>query len=109
MHWGEGHASLVSPLDFSNLTLHFYKPDYERFPLLSLAFSILKRRGSSAIAFNASDEIAVHAFLKGTISYPKMIEVVQRTLEHPWDEKVGSFEEILALDKRARNIARSYL
>jgi hypothetical protein len=30
-------------------------------------------------------------------------------LEHPWDQTVGSFEEILALDKQARNIARSYL
>ena len=106
---GTGHASLVSPLDFTNLTLHFSKPDYERFPLLSLAFSILKRRGSSALAFNAADEIAVHAFLKGAISYPKMIEVVQRTLEHAWSESVGSFEETLALDKRARDIARSYL
>ncbi len=106
---GEGHSSLVSPLDFSNLSLNFYKPDYERFPILGLAFSILQRGGSSALAFNAADEIAVHAFLRKTISYPKMIEVVQRTLEHPWNETVGSLEETLALDKRARNIARSYL
>ncbi len=106
---GAGHPSLVSPLDFSNLSLEFSKPDFERFPLLSLAFSILQRKGSSALAFNAADEVAVHAFLKGSISYPRMIEVVQRTLDHPWSEAVESFEDTLALDKKARKIARSYL
>jgi 1-deoxy-D-xylulose-5-phosphate reductoisomerase len=106
---GNGHSSLVTPLDFSNLSLHFYKPDLARFPLLGLAFAVLQRGGSSALAFNAADEVAVQAFLGGTISYPKLIEVVQKTLEHPWDQTVGSFEEILALDKQARNIARSYL
>jgi 1-deoxy-D-xylulose-5-phosphate reductoisomerase len=78
-----------------------------RFPLLALSFEILNRKGSSALAFNAADEIAVHAFLQRKISYLKLIEVVQRTLQQRWDEEVASFSQILALDEKARQLARS--
>ncbi|MEA4865749.1 MAG: 1-deoxy-D-xylulose-5-phosphate reductoisomerase [Sphaerochaeta sp.] len=104
---GEGGTSLVRPLDFSSLSLTFEKPDFKRFPLLALSFEILNRKGSSALAFNAADEIAVHAFLQRKISYLKLIEVVQRTLEQRWDEEVASFSQILALDEKARQLARS--
>ncbi len=104
---GEGGTSLVRPLDFASLSLTFEKPDFKRFPLLALSFEILNRKGSSALAFNAADEIAVHAFLQRKISYLKLIEVVQRTLEQRWDEEVASFSQILALDEKARQLARS--
>ncbi len=105
----EGSSSLVKPLDFSTLTLTFEQPDFKRFPLLSLAFEILRRKGSSALAFNAADEIAVQAFLQRKISFPALIEVVQRTLDQRWDDEITSFSQILALDARARRIASSHL
>ncbi|MGH0052744.1 MAG: 1-deoxy-D-xylulose-5-phosphate reductoisomerase [Sphaerochaetaceae bacterium] len=105
----DDQPSLITPLDFSHLSLDFSTPDYDRFPLLGLAFSILERKHSSALAFNAADEIAVEAFLQGRISYPTLIEVVKRTLDHQWNDTIESYEQTLALDKRAREIARSYL
>ncbi|NCC63378.1 MAG: 1-deoxy-D-xylulose-5-phosphate reductoisomerase [Spirochaetia bacterium] len=104
-----GHHSLVKALDFTSLTLQFEKPDFHRFPLLALAFSILERKGSSALAFNAADEIAVAAFLAKKISYPKLIEVVERTLDQDWSREASSYEETLVLDHKAREIARSLL
>ena len=101
--------NLVAPLDFSNLSLTFEKPDYERFPLLALAFSILKRRGSAALAFNAADEVAVHTFLDRKCTYPQMIRAIEKTLEKPWDSAPSSFEETLALDSEARKLTRSYV
>ena len=101
--------NLVAPLDFSNLSLTFEKPDYERFPLLALAFSILKRRGSAALAFNAADEVAVHTFLDRKCTYPQMIRAIEKTLEKPWDSAPSSFEETLALDAEARKLTRSYV
>lgn len=105
----EGATSLVRPLDFTSLSLSFEQPDFKRFPLLGLAFEILRRKGSSALAFNAADEVAVHAFMQQRISYPKLIEVVLRTLDQRWDEEVSSFSQILALDAKARQITSSLL
>lgn len=97
-----GSRNLVKRLDFSHLSLHFEAPDFQRFPLLELAFSILKRKGATALAFNAADEVAVGAFLEGRISYPRLIEVVQRTVDENWDATIQNFEQILALDAKAR-------
>ncbi len=105
---GKG-KSLVRALDFTNLSLTFEKPDYQRFPLLELAFSILKRKGSAALAFNAADEVAVHAFLDRQCSYLQMIRAIEKTLEHAWDHAPTSFEETLALDAEARKLTRRYV
>lgn len=105
----EGTHSLVKPLDFTKLSLTFEQPDFKRFPLLSLSFEILRRKGSSALAFNAADEVAVEAFLSKRISYLKLIEVVRRTLDRKWDDKIDSFSQILALDAQARHYASSLL
>ena len=102
-------VNLVKPLDFSMLSLTFEKPDIQRFPLLGLAFTILERKGSSALAFNAADEVAVHAFLDKRCSYQEMIGVVQKTLERKWEQTPSSFTETLALDAEARKLARSFL
>lgn len=102
-------VSLVLPLDFTNLTLTFEKPDYARFPLLALAFSILEKKGSAALAFNAADEVAVHTFLDGSCTYPQMIRAIEKTLEKPWETAPSSFEETLALDREARILTRSLL
>ncbi len=105
----EGGKSLVSPLDFTSLTLTFEKPDYERFPLLALAFTALRRGGGAPLAFNAADEVAVHAFLDRRCTYPQMIRAVEKTLEQPWERAPQSFEETLALDAEARKLTRSYV
>lgn len=105
----EAPRQVVDRLDFSSLSLHFEAPDLERFPLLALAYDILRRRDMSAIAFNAADEVAVCAFLDGRISYPEMIDVVRRTVEQDWSGDGGSLEEIAEHDQRARLIAESLL
>lgn len=104
-----GSKDLVAPLDFTNLQLSFEKPDFKRFPLLQLAFSILERGGSSPLAFNAADEVAVHTFLAGKCSYPQMIYAILKTLDHPWQSAPSSFEEIISLDREARDLTSRFL
>ncbi|HZJ87558.1 MAG TPA: 1-deoxy-D-xylulose-5-phosphate reductoisomerase, partial [Sphaerochaeta sp.] len=99
----------IEPLDFSALTLEFFTPRWDVFPLLGLAYEILERSDSSAIAFNAADEVAVAAFLDTQISYLKMVEVVQRTVDRPWDGVPSTYEEILAVDQAARKRAEELI
>ncbi len=105
----DGPKAVVDRLDFSSLSLTFEAPDLVRFPLLSLAYDILRRNDLSAIAFNAADEVAVDAFLSDRIGYLEMIDVVRRTVEQEWDGAGDSLEEISDCDRRARNTAASLL
>ena len=100
---------LVLPLDFSNLTLTFEKPDFVRFPLLQSAYHVLNARGGYPIAFNAANEEAVYAFLKEKISYLKLQDVVLSTLDSDFSSKVSNFDNVLEVDKKARKIAQSFI
>lgn len=104
-----GTENLVRPLSFSDLSLTFAKPDFERFPLLSLAFSILRAGGAAPVAFNAADEVAVHAFLARRCSYARMISTVLETMDHDWGPAPAGYEQTLEVDRKARDLARSFL
>ncbi|HPZ15862.1 MAG TPA: 1-deoxy-D-xylulose-5-phosphate reductoisomerase [Sphaerochaeta sp.] len=105
----DGPEDIVDRLDFDALSLSFERPDLDRFPLLGLAFEILRRGDLSTIAFNAADEVAVAAFLEGTIPYPVMIDVVRRTVDHEWEGTITSYQQIVEVDTRARRLAKSLL
>jgi 1-deoxy-D-xylulose-5-phosphate reductoisomerase len=105
----EGPVDLVKPLNFAGLSLTFEEPKWDHFPLLGAAFDILRRNDSSAIAFNAADEVAVQAFLEGSLSYPRMIEVILTTLQERWDTKAEDWADVVAIDKEARRYAQGLL
>lgn len=64
--------------DYSTLT--FEKPDYNRFPALSLAHEMLERRGTVACTVNAANEVAVSAFLNGKIRFLDIYNVIRETM-----------------------------
>lgn len=104
----DGHLSLsrvVKPLDFSQLTLTFEQPDYERFPLLRQAFACIKEQGSYCIAFNAADEVAVQAFLSRRCGFMDINEIVDRTLQMDWHEPATDYQSVLEQDGLARRYA----
>ncbi len=97
--------NIVSPLDFTNLTLGFQKPDYIRFPLLPLAFDCAREQQGYPIAYNAANEIAVQAFVKGDLTFDKIVRVVGDTLAHDWHVEFSSLEDILGIDSQIRSFA----
>jgi 1-deoxy-D-xylulose-5-phosphate reductoisomerase len=86
--------------------LDFAPPDFERFPCLRLAYEAAERGGAHAIALNASDEIAVEAFLEGTISFPAIARTIEEVLEAIPESHPATIREVLALDEQAREMAR---
>jgi len=95
-------SDLVKPLNFNHLSLTFEEIDYARFPLLRCGYDALSRQGGYPLAFNAANEVAVEAFLSERITYPKLIDIVQRTLDHDWTFTPTTVEEIIALDREVR-------
>jgi len=84
----------------------FHPPDFEKFPLLRLAFGAMQSGGSAACTLNAADEVAVEAFLAGEISFPAIAEVVEETLEQVSPREASSIEDVLEIDRQSREVAR---
>ena len=90
--------------------LTFERPDTETFPLLSLAFDAAWQGGALPAVLNAANEVAVAAFLSGSIPFYRIAEVVSETvsrMRHAAERK--QLDEILACDTEAREVAKSIL
>ena len=91
-------------------TLTFEKPRTDDFPLLNLAFEAAETDGFAPIAFNAANEIAAWAFIEGKISFPKISETVEFTLNAKnWSTEVRDTEDVFEADREAREIATDFL
>jgi len=77
LFYPERRAVGTRPLDFSALgKMTFYAPDYEAFPLLSLAKEAFTAGGVSPAVLNAANEEAVWAFLDGRIRFSDIADIV---------------------------------
>jgi len=85
----------------------FLPPDRERFPLLNLAYRCQETGGSATCTLNAADEVAVDAFLRGTIGFLAIDEVVEETLARVPVRSPRSVGEILEIDRESRHQART--
>jgi 1-deoxy-D-xylulose-5-phosphate reductoisomerase len=86
--------------------LDFTPPDMEKFPCLRLAYEAARAGGAKPIALNASDEIAVAAFLDGSIRFDQVPETIEYVLGETENRKPESINEILLTDAEARTAAK---
>jgi 1-deoxy-D-xylulose-5-phosphate reductoisomerase len=84
----------------------FLPPDFDKFPLLRLAYECQRAGGAATCVLNAADEIGVEAFLEGRIAFPSIYEVVAETLAGMAPRSPRTVAEILEIDGEARNLAR---
>jgi 1-deoxy-D-xylulose-5-phosphate reductoisomerase len=84
----------------------FLPPDFEKFPLLRLAYECQKAGGAATCVLNAADEIAVEAFLEGRMAFPSIYEVVAETLARVPARTPRTISEVLEIDGEARRLAR---
>jgi 1-deoxy-D-xylulose-5-phosphate reductoisomerase len=110
LHHPERADVELGPLDLPAVgELSFSEPDLEAFPCLRLAREAGEAGGTAPCVLNASDEVAVEAFLDRRISYPAIAEVVERTLDALPAGRPGHFEELFAVDAEARERARELI
>jgi 1-deoxy-D-xylulose-5-phosphate reductoisomerase len=87
----------------------FLPPDYEKFPLLGLAYECQRAGGAATCILNAADEIAVESFLARRIDFPSIYKVVSETLSRMPSRTPGSIGEVLEIDGEARTMARGLI
>ena len=99
---------IPSDLNFSLSDLRhldFSPPDMEKFPCLQLAFEAATAGGGKTVALNAADEIAVSAFLEGSIRFQEIPILIEEVVSETPAGKLESIREVLMLDRSVRTIA----
>jgi len=100
----------ASALEFTRLgSLQFEPADVVRYPGLQLAWDTLRGPEGSTAVLNAANEVAVAAFLAGTIRFDQIHSVNARILDAiiPEADACRSVDGLLALDAQARQTAQS--
>lgn len=95
------------PLPLDRLfSLDFRPADPHRFPMLALATASMHTGGAASAVYNAANEVAVEAFLQGRLPFLGIPRVVEDTLASLGGVRVGSLDEVLAIDQQARRVAQ---
>jgi 1-deoxy-D-xylulose-5-phosphate reductoisomerase len=101
--WPERIESGVASLDLMRTgALQFEAPDRTTFACLDLAYRALATGGTAPAILNAANEIAVGAFLAGTLPFLAIAEVIAATLDAMPAEPVDSLEGVIYADLTAR-------
>jgi 1-deoxy-D-xylulose-5-phosphate reductoisomerase len=96
----------IEPLDLIKLQrLDFEPPDLDAFPCLRLAREAALAGGTAPCALNAANEIAVHAFLNGRLTFTGIPAVIEDVLDHLGSHRVHDFEALYVTDSEARALA----
>jgi len=107
LHLPERVGLPVAPLDLAAAgSLTFESPDMAAFPCLRLAREAGLAGGTAPCVLNGANEIAVHAFLEGRISFTRIAELVAAALESVELTSLRSFESLYDADRRARETVR---
>lgn len=97
-------------VDFAQISkLTFENPDLERFPNLALAYKALEKGGTTPAALNASNEIAVQAFLDGKIRLSDIAVINEIVVSAHKAEVADSLNRILSADEAARKHSSSII
>lgn len=90
----------LSLIDYGTLT--FEEPDYQTFECLSICIDAITKGGTYPCIANASNEVAVHAFLEGKVKFLQIGEIVKDTVNHFEFKDPSGYGDIVRADKSAR-------
>ena len=103
----ESKCERMKVTDYANLT--FEEPDYNKFPLLGMAFEAMKKAGNVPCVLNAANEVVNLAFREGRCGFMQMSDVIAKTMEKTMFITEPTYEDYVETDKEARKIALELL
>lgn len=102
----------VERLDLYKMSqLEFIEPDVQKFACLRLAREAMQAGSWATISLNASNELAVEAFLSRQINLTDIANINEQVLDRMASEQMtaNGLPEVLAIDKKARRVANQVL
>ena len=101
--WPERMETNCTPLDLAAIgRLDFEAPDMQRFPALKIAREAIEAGGVTPAILNAANEIAVAAFLAGSVQFLEITDIVSRVLASYSPPEPSGLDDIFAADSEAR-------
>ena len=102
--------SPVNSLDFWQInSLTFEKPDMDTFKGLKFAYEAGKIGGTSPCVYNAANEVAVNAFLKGRIKFLDIYSIIDKVMNQRTTLYNPDLITLSAEDNAARLMAESII
>lgn len=96
----------VEALNFCRMSaLTFSEPERERYPCLYLAIEAFATSQAATSTLNATNEIAVKAFLDKRIRFTDIVTVNKKVLDQLSLEEPSCIEGVLEIDCQARSVA----
>ena len=89
--------------------LTFEKPDIKRFPCLALAYAACEVGRTLPAVLNAANEVAVAAFLENRLSFIRIPQIIEKTMEHHVVVTDPTLSDILEADQWARKQAKNLI
>jgi 1-deoxy-D-xylulose-5-phosphate reductoisomerase len=106
LHYPERVDVPMRPLDLAEVGALTFEPvDADAFPCLRLAREAAAAGGTAPCVLNAANEVAVHAFLEGRLSFLGIPAVIEAALERLPAGPVRAFESLYEADREARAVA----
>lgn len=103
-------AAEYERFDFMNYSsLSFKQPDFKTFKSLDLAYRAMEMAGNMPCILNASNEIAVAAFLEERIGFLDIAELVERCMNKASYVQAPSMEDYVLTDKEVRELAQNLI
>ncbi|HXJ79867.1 MAG TPA: 1-deoxy-D-xylulose-5-phosphate reductoisomerase [Candidatus Methylomirabilis sp.] len=100
----------MARLDLTKVgSLTFEEADTARFPCLALARQALMQGGSSPVVLNASNEVAVAAFLEGRVPFHQIPEMIAEALGRIPGVTLDSIESCVDVDARTRALVQQWV
>ena len=93
--------------DYSHLT--FEKPDFEKFPLLRVAYEAAERGGNVPCVVNAANEIAVAAFLERKIKFNDIYRIIHAAMSWAPFVEEPTYEDYVRTNKETRRYAATII
>ena len=90
-------------------SLNFEEPNKKIFRHLDLAYEAIKFGGSYGCVLNASNEVAVAAFLKEKIRFIDMIKIIEKSIEKITFVQNPNLDDLLEIDLETRKFANSII
>lgn len=104
--WPDRMATTGETLDLSNrLSFEFEPIDLTRFPSVKMARHVLQAGGGTPAVFNASNEVAVEAFLAKKLKFSDIENVVEDVLHNMKINPPANLQDMFSLDREARRFA----
>lgn len=93
-------------LNFGKLkSLTFAEIDYDKYPLLKIAYECGKSGGTYPTVLNASNEVAVNEFIKGKIKFTEIYKVISNVLDIHNNNVEPTIKDIINVDISTRKIS----